>query len=407
MKTQLFFDLTGTFHTYQWDANGHVTANDGSTFTYDVVGDMAEASCGDQYLYDADGRLLAGSHSQASAYFAHIPLPGWAIAGYGNGSLTEYKHGDWMGSVRFSSTPARALNYDLAFAPFGEPYASSHIGNIFASMEQIAVADEYDTHFREYHTTQGRWISPDPVGLAAVDPSNPQSWNRYAYVVNNPLGLIDPFGTDSCPPGQSDNCVDVVATAPSVPTFTINLAGTFSSNPYAYNGARGNSVLGFVKHLHWPKGIKDALSYSADRSRCAAHNAISMASDFNVSQSSFLGQSLLGNDAATVTNLVLGPGQTDASMQLSVSNPTPVNLVNITAQAVVQAAPVETGGLVLAQNGAGTYYASRSAVTTFGQTVGGKVLSGVLQSASAAKVFYDSAMFIDALIVCSEDPNLK
>jgi hypothetical protein len=41
---------------------------------------------------------------------------------------------------------------------------------------------------------QGRWISPDPAGLGAVDPSNPQSWNRYAYVLNNPAVLIDPLG---------------------------------------------------------------------------------------------------------------------------------------------------------------------------------------------------------------------
>ncbi len=25
---------------------------------------------------------------------------------------------------------------------------------------------------------------------------NPQSWNRYAYVQNNPLALVDPFGLD-------------------------------------------------------------------------------------------------------------------------------------------------------------------------------------------------------------------
>jgi hypothetical protein len=38
--------------------------------------------------------------------------------------------------------------------------------------------------------------SPDPGGLSAVNPSNPQSWNRYAYVLNDPLSNIDPLGLD-------------------------------------------------------------------------------------------------------------------------------------------------------------------------------------------------------------------
>ena len=40
--------------------------------------------------------------------------------------------------------------------------------------------DLYDFPNREYHSIHGRWISPDPAGVAAVDPANPQSWNRYA-----------------------------------------------------------------------------------------------------------------------------------------------------------------------------------------------------------------------------------
>src|SRR5207245_3061716 len=52
------------------------------------------------------------------------------------------------------------------------------------------------TQFRQYSSSLGRWMHPDPAGLAAVNPSNPQSWNRYAYVMNNPLGAVDPLGLE-------------------------------------------------------------------------------------------------------------------------------------------------------------------------------------------------------------------
>jgi hypothetical protein len=38
-----------------------------------------------------------------------------------------------------------------------------------------------------------RWLSPDPVAGSIFDP---QSLNRYAYVLNNPCSLIDPLGLD-------------------------------------------------------------------------------------------------------------------------------------------------------------------------------------------------------------------
>jgi len=47
---------------------------------------------------------------------------------------------------------------------------------------------------RYYGSTMGRWMSPDPAGLAAVNPSYPQTWNLYAYAANNPLIYTDPSG---------------------------------------------------------------------------------------------------------------------------------------------------------------------------------------------------------------------
>ena len=49
----------------------------------------------------------------------------------------------------------------------------------------------YYTLNRYYPPNLGRWLSPDPLG---GDVTNPQSLNRYAYVLNNPTTFIDPLG---------------------------------------------------------------------------------------------------------------------------------------------------------------------------------------------------------------------
>jgi len=46
---------------------------------------------------------------------------------------------------------------------------------------------------RYLSSAQGRWTSPDPTYLS-VNAFNPQSWNRYSYVLNNPLLYVDPMG---------------------------------------------------------------------------------------------------------------------------------------------------------------------------------------------------------------------
>jgi len=47
---------------------------------------------------------------------------------------------------------------------------------------------------RGYHQVEARWLTPDPSGLAAVNTMDPQSWNQYAYVLNNPVSAVDPLG---------------------------------------------------------------------------------------------------------------------------------------------------------------------------------------------------------------------
>ncbi len=130
---------------------------------------------------------------------AFVPLTGGATAVYTSSGLAAYRHTDHLGSSRLSSTPTNTVYSDTAYSAFGEPYAQSGaLDPSFTGQNQDTTAGLYDFLFREQDPNQGRWASPDLAGLAAVDITNPQSWNRYAYVLNSPTNLIDPLGQDDC-----------------------------------------------------------------------------------------------------------------------------------------------------------------------------------------------------------------
>jgi RHS repeat-associated protein len=176
-------------HTYSWDADGNSIAIDsvGLTVEKNVSGSYT------QIVYAPSGDKLALMNGQ-TLQNAFVHLPGRATAVYTGNVLDHYRHSDWLGSARLGSSPTRTVVSTTAYAPFGESYAQSGTPDLsFTGQNPDTVSGDYDFQFREY-STEGRWPSPDPAGLGAVNPMNPQSWNRYAYVLNNPLGFVDPLG---------------------------------------------------------------------------------------------------------------------------------------------------------------------------------------------------------------------
>jgi len=184
--------LNDMFHTYTWDAQGKAHTIDTTTIIYDAFGNQVDKQSGGVNTEFVLGFAVMNGQTQLKAF---VLLPGGAKARYVAGTISGYTVPDWVGSMRIGSKATQAYDFSLAFAPFGERYAVSGGSPYeFGGNQNNTVADEYDADNRKIHTSQGRWISPDPAGFGAASLASPQTWNRYAYVANNPLTNIDPSG---------------------------------------------------------------------------------------------------------------------------------------------------------------------------------------------------------------------
>jgi RHS repeat-associated protein len=226
--------LSDATHTYSWDAENKLTAVDSVNVTFDALGRMVEQARGSSYtqiLYSPTGYKLALTSGQALQK-AFCPLPGGATAVYGSsGTIAYYRHAEWLDSSRFASTPTRTKYFDVAYAPYGEDYANSGTADLdFTGQNQDTVSGLYDFLYREYHSNSGRWIQPDPAGLAAPNPANPQSWNRYAYISNMPLNGTDSLGLLG-PKGDAVSGGGICIEGPAC-----GWGGTYGSVTYQLNG---------------------------------------------------------------------------------------------------------------------------------------------------------------------------
>jgi RHS repeat-associated protein len=231
-----------------------------------------------QMLYSQIGKTAIMNGQTLSKAF--VALPGGGTAIYKSTGLAYCRHADWLGSSRLTSTPARAVHSDSAYAPFGEEYTKSGTDDpSFTGQNADTNSTLYDFTFREYSPSQGRWVSPDPAGLAAAHLSAPQSWNRYAYVLNNPLIATDPSGLDcvydegggtlavkwgdcysSTDNGYYVNCDGCLFDSQGNPTtFTLNPDGSLGFE-YA-TGVGVGYILGFADPFSGSETVNDTATF--------------------------------------------------------------------------------------------------------------------------------------------------
>src|SRR5208337_4962840 len=114
-------------------------------------GPEVEDSGGTQLVYSPLGGRL-GFMSGQTYQMGRVPLVAGAGAQYLPSGLSLYRHPDWLGSVRLSSTPSRGVSYDGAYAPYGESYAETGTADEeFTGQRHDTVGDLYDFPFRDYH----------------------------------------------------------------------------------------------------------------------------------------------------------------------------------------------------------------------------------------------------------------
>lgn len=115
----------------------------------------------------------------------------------------RYYHRDHLGSIAAVTNPSGAMIERFSYEPFGQrrfPKGGSDPNNTiigvttdrgFTGHEHLDELSLIHMNGRIYDPVLGRFMTPDPFLQA---PENLQSYNRYSYVMNNPLGYVDPTG---------------------------------------------------------------------------------------------------------------------------------------------------------------------------------------------------------------------
>ena len=119
----------------------------------------------------------------------------------------KYVLTDWQGSTRAIVSNSGFVQARMDYQAFGEEIgtgtgqrttnqgfgASNNLSQKYAQTERDSATGLDHTWWRKNENRAGRWTSPDPYN-GSMSLGNPQSFNRYSYVENQPTNFVDPSG---------------------------------------------------------------------------------------------------------------------------------------------------------------------------------------------------------------------
>jgi len=278
-------------------ASGRTCSNAATRFTYDALGQRATRTSGttttsyafdmgglmtkvvsgtttSTYTYDALGRRVKAVEGSTTTYFVYggpdvlYTRSGTTDTDYvyaagllvlrKSGADVRYVHQDHLGNVRLVTYwSSNNVNTEFAarYKPFGEAVVLTDSADVRTRYtgEWLDPTGLYYLRARMYDPETGRFLSQDPV-LGSL--SMPQTLNRYAYVVNNPLKYVDPMGTSHDVPWWLN-------------LLTLGLAEEVPHTIDWWNRASDAERWGFVAGILTAVGIGVAVGVSCVVAACA------------------------------------------------------------------------------------------------------------------------------------------
>jgi|GEM_PF-1189054 len=249
--------------TFQYDLNGNlIFKNDGSgqttLYEYDAENRLTRAQLPTaeaiSYTYDALGRLSSRTDSNGANHFlwdrgqiaieesaARTTVAQYTWGGTLDEALSMRRGGqdffynqDALRNVTELTDVAGNLAEAYRYRAFGEPTTAISLGNpfLFTGAFYDSKPGLFTLRFRSYSPTLGRFMQPDPIGMAG-------GTNLYSYVRNNPVNRLDPYGLRW-------SFLDIFVGIVVVVTLAFLVAPLFEA------GALGTSLfLGGAKLIEW------------------------------------------------------------------------------------------------------------------------------------------------------------
>ncbi len=225
--------LAGTI--FHYDANGNLMSDGQRTIIYDYDNMPNTINGSIRFVYDGMGnRVKKITPTNIRTYIDKLYECEGSVCGkyifagdtriaLKTATQTYYYHPDHLESTSIVTDSSGNKVEDVAYEPFGKIIADSgtlKVSHLYTGQELDIETGLYNYNARLYDSESGSFVTPDTI---VPDPANPQSLNRYSYVLNNPIMYTDPSGHGCVGNNDDGDCVEwEMENSQDYPKFKLN-----------------------------------------------------------------------------------------------------------------------------------------------------------------------------------------